>query len=607
MRWIQVCCLVASTTSFAFGTLEEPKSYTQADYEGLRGPSSKLEITELAWNDERTKNLVDAFFKSYARLFVEFPRAFDPFDMKREPTFEEFWEQVCSNRLKNLCEDRQFKSHASQIFKHTHPESINFHRSRSEKEIPSNELFYSTWERINSAVERLKILYSEFQTTYMQELERVLSQQENFESLETFNAALDRVQSASETKSQRYTQDYLSLVGFYPERLLLTKTFLELIEGQYFRVERTDIIQAIKDASKTLEESFLFDLISTLASHEDVQNKVEGWNESFKILGSRSFDLKVYKTWSESFLEERPSFPSGSQIEIPKVKSEKLFTLIREFHNGDAVTADFLLHNSYQRASWRLRDLEQAQLANKLERIIEQELLAPEKMVQIKKLGGGAGTTYVASFEDRLRCVYKPSQLNLDNLIDFFITNSKNEVAASIIDRLIDLRMVPLTVEKTLGGFPAGSCQYFAENTVRASEMMQYDGKKPGKFHTPSGRSTKSSDILFFDWLIANRDRNIHNYILNYDGRVTLIDHGFTFKNLVPYPLRWQHLKNMLPSERIYKRLLILDRDKRILRSALKRWLSENDLWILRKKIRAVVKLIKYYKPYTSNTPLKQN
>jgi hypothetical protein len=198
--------------------------------------------------------------------------------------------------------------------------------------------------------------------------------------------------------------------------------------------------------------------------------------------------------------------------------------------------------------------------------------------------------------------VYKPGGFDIEHPIEIFFTSARKEVAASIVDRLIDLRMVPLTVKKTLDKFEYGSCQYFAENTIRAREMLQYDGSEPSKFKDASGRATKSPDILFFDWLIDNFDRNVDNYVIANDGRVVLIDHGFTFKLLFPHLLLWPSLEKMLPSKRIYDRLIKLDRNPELIRKALKPWLSSLHIEVIRSKIHHFVKLAKKHEAYSKHS-----
>lgn len=594
MRWIQICYLAASSASFAYGVGDTPKSTPQT-FEQLRSSSLKIPLKHVPWEDKRAVTLVDEFLSAYIRLYTEFPKAFTPYDHS-EVSQKALWTHLCSNRLKSICKDEEFKKKFEQLFKLD--QFVQIHKAEGNSS--SSEDLFKSWEKIHTLSEFLKTHFSKFHSLYFQELEALVKDSSNLESLDSLNAALEKVRNATQDAAEQYKGEYTRNTFAYPERLLLNKVFVDLIEGNFYNVETIDIIQAIATTTKSLQEQFAFDLISILASypHDSQQTYVRGWNTSLNTLQERNFDSKTYTIWGEKFLSSEPSFSSTSHIHIPKITNQTVLNLIREFHNNDAATVDFLLHNSYQRAAWQLRDSNRGDLADKLEAKIETEFFKHEKMTSIKVLGGGAGTTYVASFEDRLRCVYKPSGLHLENPFDFFITDANYEVAASVIDRMIDLRMVPLTVRTQLAKFEVGSCQYFAENTVRARDMLQYDGTEPRKFSTASGRATKPNDVLFFDWLIGNWDRdiNVDNHLLAYDGRMILIDHGYTFKPLPP--LTWDHLQKMLPSERIFQKLVELDKNPKILKKALGPFLPTSRIWILTKKIHRAVKLAKKHNAY---------
>lgn len=576
MRWVGFCWMLACSAPLAYGV--DKKENTKK--------SVSESVTQIAWDNPQSSNLVDEFLKSYSRLFVEFPRLFSPYNLDEEVKPKELRHQICdSARLKSFCEDKEFKLRIEKLLNEGRFADLYKQKVEGHDNLPSsNERFYDSWHKIQSTTQYLRAYYAKFHEVYHKELKDMLSNPKTFESLASFNKALSKVEFNTETESKEYQRQYRNRTVSYPERLLLNKIFVDLLEGQFYLVERIDMIRALDATIENLEETFLQDL-------KDPKG-----------------DLKNYQLWSDAALSFDASLDGISHTKIPRVQSQKHFELLKRFNNGDSIATDFILRNSYQRAVWQLRDMDNAALANEFETVIEKELFNPKSMTMLKPLGGGASTTLRATFEEKLRCVYKPSTVNLlKNPVDLFM-NTDHEVVASRMDRLLDLRGVPLTFNTTLGGYDEGSCQYFVENSANARKMLQYNGIKPGKYSDPRGRAIKNNDMKFFDWLINNKDRNVDNYILAADGRVVLIDHGYSF---VHFPLdwiedigsvSWKKLKKMLPSERIYKNLKYLHENPEILKREVGELLSKDRFLLLERKIESVVKLVEKRKPYQVNS-----
>ncbi len=103
----------------------------------------------------------------------------------------------------------------------------------------------------------------------------------------------------------------------------------------------------------------------------------------------------------------------------------------------------------------------------------------------------------------------------------------KYEVAAYELDKLLNLHMVPATVERSYGN-RKGSLQLFIDECITELERTKKNLQPPG----PMAWRQQIFKLRVFDNLIYNIDRNLGNMLINADWKVLLIDHGRTFKNL---------------------------------------------------------------------------
>ncbi|MBN2198462.1 MAG: hypothetical protein JW747_01280 [Candidatus Aminicenantes bacterium] len=103
----------------------------------------------------------------------------------------------------------------------------------------------------------------------------------------------------------------------------------------------------------------------------------------------------------------------------------------------------------------------------------------------------------------------------------------KWEVAAYRLDRLLELYMVPATIERRFKE-NRGSLQIWAK------VMMSLRDKETKKIKTPSYKIFPWNRALYlqraFDNLIANEDRHQNNFLITEDWRLILIDHSRSFR-----------------------------------------------------------------------------
>lgn len=102
------------------------------------------------------------------------------------------------------------------------------------------------------------------------------------------------------------------------------------------------------------------------------------------------------------------------------------------------------------------------------------------------------------------------------------------EIAAYELDKLLELNMVPPTVERRFRG-RTGSCQQFCDlpmsEQIRKNENIPY----------PAEKAEQIEKMIYleraFDSLIANVDRSLQNIRFTPDWRLILIDHSRAFRS----------------------------------------------------------------------------
>ncbi len=126
------------------------------------------------------------------------------------------------------------------------------------------------------------------------------------------------------------------------------------------------------------------------------------------------------------------------------------------------------------------------------------------------------------------------------------------EIAAYRLDKLLDLKMVPPTVERRYR-LNAGSLQLWVD--VPISEKKMADEKIP----VPENRLENYDKMRClqraFDSLIGNADRSLQNLRYTEDWRMILIDHSRSFRDSYPFVDRLIYGKNGLRSNQNFDRL----------------------------------------------------
>jgi hypothetical protein len=155
-----------------------------------------------------------------------------------------------------------------------------------------------------------------------------------------------------------------------------------------------------------------------------------------------------------------------------------------------------------------------------------------------------------------------------------FWESYKAEIAAYELDKVLDMRMVPPTVERKVNG-ATGSAQLWVEHCTLLREKD----------------TTKSPDMAAYnrqvyrqrvwDNLVGNIDRNQGNLLIDEAWNLILIDHSraFTATMKMPFPM------NRIDRE-LYGKIKALDEPT--LKAALGRWLFDGPKPILQRRDKIV-------------------
>lgn len=138
-----------------------------------------------------------------------------------------------------------------------------------------------------------------------------------------------------------------------------------------------------------------------------------------------------------------------------------------------------------------------------------------------KDLGGGINKTYVVTFEDGSKGVFKVADPNSKPRREVPAgQDAEREVAAYKVAKLVGMDdLVPETIIRKVDG-ERGSLQSWVTGELAANSLNQYDGEKD------------AARAAAFDYVIGNSDRHKYNWMVSGTGgneKLHLIDHGLTF------------------------------------------------------------------------------
>lgn len=162
-----------------------------------------------------------------------------------------------------------------------------------------------------------------------------------------------------------------------------------------------------------------------------------------------------------------------------------------------------------------------------------------------------------------------------------YLEGWRYEIAAYVMDKLLDLGLVPPTVQRTRQGSP-GSCQLWIDGTELFRDLF----KKPENQEAFRSEEWKEIGYLaqFFDNLIGNEDRHTGNVLVTRHFRGLLIDHSRTFRVGRAYVEGIPFSEKNVPPDELMRRLprALVERtaalEEKDMRQALKDLLSETEI-----------------------------
>lgn len=179
----------------------------------------------------------------------------------------------------------------------------------------------------------------------------------------------------------------------------------------------------------------------------------------------------------------------------------------------DSKVENLLKSNRLQEAAWIALRLGDKASFDRIENNLKLEL-ETGTVLSSDFMGIGAGETYLIQMKSGVRGVFKPDPQFWVQADSFAkdIANTNAEVDAYRVDRMLNLNVVPLTVEREFKGI-RGSLQAFVSSEFTSA----YD-------------KTTYRKMRILDYLIHNTDRHELNFLISPE-QVVAIDHGMAFRN----------------------------------------------------------------------------
>ena len=104
----------------------------------------------------------------------------------------------------------------------------------------------------------------------------------------------------------------------------------------------------------------------------------------------------------------------------------------------------------------------------------------------------------------------------------------KFNLAAYILDRILDMNMIPATVERKVGKRPAAMTWWIDNVLMDEKERLRREEKPPVPERDRWNRQIHI--VRVFDQLIANKDRNYGNIVITRNWDLWIIDHTRAFR-----------------------------------------------------------------------------
>ncbi len=167
----------------------------------------------------------------------------------------------------------------------------------------------------------------------------------------------------------------------------------------------------------------------------------------------------------------------------------------------------------------------------------KEEFLLNAKVISSKEIGVGINNTRRATLSDgklthdahvQTVDIRKQEFKTLNGMELNFRDSYKYNIAAYRLDRLLGLNMLPVSVERKVGGDTA-SMTWWVDDVM----MMERDRYKK-KIQVPPQRNVAWNDQMYqvrvFNQLVFNNDPNLGNLLITKDWTIRLVDYSRAFR-----------------------------------------------------------------------------
>jgi hypothetical protein len=165
-----------------------------------------------------------------------------------------------------------------------------------------------------------------------------------------------------------------------------------------------------------------------------------------------------------------------------------------------------------------------------------EQFLARARVREMRDIGTGVTLPQRATLEldgVQRRAVFKTIDVTKPGITQLsggasevnFQDSWQTEIPAYVVDRIIGLRMVPATVERSING-QRGSLQWWVQSMMPEAERQKQGLEAPDTEEF----TRRLLKMHLFDQLIANVDRHMNNILITKDFDLRLIDHSRAFR-----------------------------------------------------------------------------